>query len=69
MKFMTNNLLFLGFVVSVDGIKVDEEKIQAIREWLTPKNVGEVRSFHGLATFYQRFSEIPVESSHQSLNA
>jgi hypothetical protein len=26
-KFMTNNLLFLGFVMSTDGIKVDEEKI------------------------------------------
>jgi hypothetical protein len=69
MKFMTKSLLFLGFVVSVDGIKVDEEKIQAIREWLTPKNVGEVRNFHGLATFYRRFLEISVESSHQSLNA
>ena len=26
-KFMTSSLLFLGFVVSTDGIKVDEEKI------------------------------------------
>jgi hypothetical protein len=54
-KLMTNSLLFLGFVVSIDGIKVDEEKIRAIQEWPTPKNVSEVRSFHGLATFYQQF--------------
>ena len=53
--FMTNSLLFLSYVVSSEGIKVDEEKVKAIREWPTLKNVNDVRSFHGLATFYRRF--------------
>ncbi|OMO51716.1 Tetratricopeptide-like helical [Corchorus capsularis] len=40
---------------TMPGIEVDEEKIKAIKEWLTPTNVGQVRSFHGLAGFCRRF--------------
>uniref|UniRef100_A0A2N9G5R0 RNA-directed DNA polymerase n=1 Tax=Fagus sylvatica TaxID=28930 RepID=A0A2N9G5R0_FAGSY len=53
--FYTDKLVFLGFVVSAQGIQVDEEKVRAIQDWPSPTSVGNVRSFHGLASFYRRF--------------
>jgi hypothetical protein len=36
-------------------VEVDEEKIKAIRNWMPPQNVSQVRSFLGLAGFYRWF--------------
>jgi len=50
--FCVDSVVFLGFVVNKNGVHVDPEKIKSIQEWSTPQNVGDVRSFHGLARFY-----------------
>jgi hypothetical protein len=53
--FCKESVVFLGYIISSKGVKVDEEKIEAIRDWPKPANIANVRSFHGLTSFYRRF--------------
>ena len=50
--FWLKEVSFLGHIVSVEGIRVDPAKIEAIVSWKPPRNVTEVRSFLGLASYY-----------------
>jgi len=54
-SFMMEELVYLGFLVSKEGLKMDLEKALAILNWPTPRNIFEVRIFHDIASFYRKF--------------
>ena len=56
-EFYRDRIQYLGHFISEEGISMDPEKIEAIMNWLTPRNVTDVRSFMGLVGYYRRFNE------------
>ena len=52
---MVFTFLFLGYVVSKDGLSIDESKVTVVKQWPISTTVHEVHSFHGLVLFYWRF--------------
>lgn len=54
---LVEEVLYLGHVVSKDGIKTDPDKIEAVKTWPVPKTGKEVRSFLGFTGYYRRFIE------------
>ena len=49
--FLTNILVFLGYVILGDGIKMDLRKIEIILSWPVPKSLHDVRSLIDLLPF------------------
>jgi hypothetical protein len=45
---------YLGYVLSEDGISASPDKVKAVKDYLVPQNVKDVRAFLGLASFYRR---------------
>jgi hypothetical protein len=54
-EFHARKVDFLGFTIEPGIVRMQESKLAAIRDWPTPKNVREVRSFLAYTNFYRRF--------------
>jgi hypothetical protein len=63
-SFYQKQIHYLGHIISEDGIAMDPEKIESIREWSVPKNVTKVKSFMGIAGYYNIFIEGFSNISH-----
>ena len=54
-KWKVKKVGFLGVVIGPERIKMKEEKVKGVLDWLTPKCVKDVQKFLGLANYYCQF--------------
>ena len=54
-EFMQTEVKYLGLIISNRGVRMDPEKLEAIKGWRSPTSQRDVRSFIGFASFYRRF--------------
>ena len=50
--FNMEEILILGVIVGRGQVKIEQEKIKAVKEWKTPTKVKDIESFLGFANFY-----------------
>lgn len=54
-NFLQKEILYLGHVVTPEGIKPDPKKISAVQNYPVPKNTDEVRRFVAFVNYYRKF--------------
>ncbi|KAL5517714.1 hypothetical protein EMCRGX_G003317 [Ephydatia muelleri] len=61
-QFLLPSVEYLGYRISVDGIQPTEEKLRAIRDAPTPRDLSQLKSFLGLLNYYA-----PAEKKYSQL--
>ena len=54
-NFNMEEIPILGVIIGKGQVKMEQEKIKAVKEWKIPTKVKDVESFLGFANFYQQF--------------
>jgi len=51
-KFHSELVEYLGYIISLSGLTMFNDKVKIIQDWLEPKKVKDIQSFLGFANFY-----------------
>jgi len=54
-EFLRKEVSYLGHVIGQTGVRPDEKRIEAVRDYPEPKTTRELKGFLGLAGYYRRF--------------
>ena len=54
-EFHVETTEFLGYILTLTGLQMGQEKVQTIQDWPKPRKVRNIQSFLGFANFYRRF--------------
>jgi len=54
-EFHTQRTEYLGYIVTPDGLSIDNSRVATIQEWPEPESVREIRIFVGFVNYYRRF--------------
>ena len=51
-RFHKDEVRFLEYVISAQGVRMEEERIDIVKNWLEPKSIYDIQVFLGFANFY-----------------
>lgn len=67
-KFFKKEIKFLGHIISNEGIRIDPDKIQTIKDFPQPKNLKQLQSFLGFINFYSKFTDKHAQTTQPLYN-